>query len=97
MLFGGFVLATEVAFVVVMRVVAALFIVVVAIATARLAIFWIIAAILIGMPGFIAMNVAWFAHLQQLVGLGFSQKYSQTWANFCGVNSVIVRPYTHPQ
>ena len=41
--------------------------------------------------------VPWFAHLQQLAGLGFSQEYSQTWANFCGVNGVIVRPYTHPQ
>ena len=61
MLFGGFVLATEVAFVVVMRVLAALFIVVVTITAARLAIFRIIAAILIGVPGFVAMNVAWFA------------------------------------
>jgi hypothetical protein len=61
MFFWGLVLATEVAFVVVMRVVAALFVVVVAIAAARLAIFRIITAILIGMPGFVAMNVAWFA------------------------------------
>ena len=44
-----------------MRVVAALFVVVIAIAAARLAIFRIIAAILIGVPGFVAMNVAWFA------------------------------------
>ena len=63
MFFWGLVLATEVAFVVavVMRVMAALFVVVVAIAAARLAIFRIIAAILIGVPGFVAMNVAWFA------------------------------------
>ena len=61
MFFWGLLLATEVAFIVVMHVVAALFVVVVAIAAARLAIFRIIAAILIGVPGFIAMNVAWFA------------------------------------
>ncbi len=63
MFFWGLVLATEVAFVVVvvMRAVAALFVVVVAIAAARLAIFRIIVAILIGVPGFVAMNVAWFA------------------------------------
>ena len=63
MFFWGLVLATEVAFVVivVMRIVAALFVVVIAIAAARLAIFRIIAAILIGVSGFVAMNVAWFA------------------------------------
>ena len=63
MFFWGLVLATEVAFVVivVMRVVAALFVVVVAIAAARLAIFRIITALLIGVPGLVAMNVAWFA------------------------------------
>ncbi len=63
MFFWGLVLATEVAFVVVivMRVVAALFVVVIAIAAARLVIFRIIVAILIGVPGFVAMNVAWFA------------------------------------
>ena len=63
MFFWGLVLATEVAFIVivVMRIVTALFVVVVVIAAARLAIFRIIAAILIGVPGFVAMNVAWFA------------------------------------
>jgi len=61
MFFWGLVLATEVAFVMVMHVVAALFVVVVAIAAARFAIFRIIAAIFIGVPGFVAMNVAWFA------------------------------------
>ena len=71
MFFWGLVLATEVAFVVVMRVVAALFVVVVAIAAARLAIFRIIAAILIGVPGFVAMNVAWFAsELRRRLPLG---------------------------
>ena len=63
MFFWGLVLATEVAFIVVgvMRIVAALFVVVIAIAAARLAIFRIIAALLISVPGFVAMNVAWFA------------------------------------
>ncbi len=71
MFFWGLVLATEVAFVVVMRVVAALFVVVVAIAAARLAIFRIIAAILIGVPGFVAMNMAWFAsELRRRLPLG---------------------------
>ena len=71
MFFWGLVLATEVVFVVVMRVVAALFVVVVAIAAARLAIFRIIAAILIGVPGFVAMNVAWFAsELRRSIPLG---------------------------
>ena len=53
MFFWGLVLATEVAFVVivVMRIVAALFIVVVAIAAARLAIFGLIAALLVGVLG----------------------------------------------
>jgi len=53
MFFLGLVLATEVAFVVivVMRIVAALFIVVVAIAAARLAIFGLIAALLVGVLG----------------------------------------------
>jgi hypothetical protein len=53
MFFWGLVLATEVAFVVivVMRVVAALFIVVVAIAAARLVIFGLIAALLVGVLG----------------------------------------------
>ena len=64
MFFWGLVLATEVAFVVivVMRVVAALFVVVIAIAAARLAIFRIIVALLIGVPGLVAMNVARFAN-----------------------------------
>ena len=63
MFFWGLVLATEVAFVVivVMRVVAALFVIVIAIAAARLSIFRIIAALLIGVPGLVTMNVAWFA------------------------------------
>jgi len=53
MFFWGLVLATEVAFVVivVMRVMAALFVVVDAIAAARLAIFGLIAALLIGVLG----------------------------------------------
>ena len=53
MFFWGLVLATEVAFVVivVMRVVAALFIVVVAIAATRLVIFGLISALLVGVLG----------------------------------------------
>ena len=45
----------------VIRVMAAFSVVVVAIAAARLVIFRIIAAVLIGVPGLVAMNVAWFA------------------------------------
>ncbi len=59
--------------IVVMRVVAALFVVVIAIAAARLVIFRIIAALLIGVPGFIAMNVAWFAsELRRSLPLGLN-------------------------
>jgi len=63
MFFWGLVLATEVAFIVivVMRVVVALFVVGVAIAAARLAIFRVIAVLLVGVPGLVAMNVARFA------------------------------------
>ena len=53
MFFWGLVLATEVAFV---------FVVVVAIAAARLAIFGVIGALLVGVIGLVAMNVARFAN-----------------------------------
>jgi len=57
------ILATEVAFVVmVVRVMAALsVVVVVVIAAARLAIFWVIAALLVGVLGLVATDVARFA------------------------------------
>jgi len=72
MFFWGLVLATEVAFVVlVMRVIAALSVVVVAIAAARLAIFGIMAAFLEGVLGLVAMNVARFAsELRRSLPLG---------------------------
>ena len=55
------VLATEVAFVVIVRVMVTLFVfVVVAIATSRLAIFGIVAALLVGVLGLVAMNAARF-------------------------------------
>jgi hypothetical protein len=55
------VLATEVAFVVIVRVMVALFVVVVvAIATARLAIFGVVAALLVGVLGLVAMDAARF-------------------------------------
>ena len=56
-------MATEVAFIVlVIRVVAALSVVVIAITAARLAIFGVIAALLVGVLGLVAMNVARFAN-----------------------------------
>ena len=62
MFFWGLVLATEVVFVVLeMHVMAALPVVVVAITAARLAIFGVIAALLVGVLGLVAMNVARFA------------------------------------
>jgi len=71
MFFRRLVLATEVAFVVVMRVMDALSVVVVAIAAARLAIFAVIAALLVGVLGLVAMNVARFAgELQRGLPLG---------------------------
>jgi hypothetical protein len=63
MFFWGLVLATEVAFIVlVMRVVAALSVVVVAITAARLVILGVITALLVGALGLVAMNVARFAN-----------------------------------
>ena len=54
-------MATEVAFVVIMRVMVALFVVViVAIATARLAIFGIVVALLVGVLGLVATDAARF-------------------------------------
>jgi len=72
MFFWGLVLATEVAFVVLeMRVMAALPVVVVAITAARLAIFGVIAALLVGVLGLVAMNVARFANeLRRSLPLG---------------------------
>jgi len=55
------VLATEVVFVVMVRVMDALSVVAVAIAAARLAIFGVIAALLVGVLGLVAMDVARFA------------------------------------
>ncbi len=53
------VLATNVAFVMIVRVMVALFVVVVvAIATARLAIFGVVAALLVGVFGLVAMDAA---------------------------------------
>jgi len=71
MFFWGLILATEVAFVVMVRVMNALSVVVVAIAAARLAIFRIIAALLVGVLGLVTMNVARFAgKLQRSLPLG---------------------------
>jgi len=71
MFFRRLVLATEVAFVVVMRVMDVLSVVVVAIATARLAIFGVIAALLVGVLGLVAMNVARLAgELRRSLPLG---------------------------
>ena len=67
------VLATEVAFVVLLvRVMVALFVVVVvAIATARLAIFGIVAALLVGVLGLVAMDAARFTRkLRRSFSLG---------------------------
>jgi len=62
MFFWGLVLATKVAFIVlVIRVMAAFSGVVVAIAAARLAIFGVIAALLVDVLSLVAMNVARFA------------------------------------
>ena len=61
--FWGLVLATEVAFIVlVMCIVAALSVVVVAITAARLVILGVITALLVGALGLVAMNVARFAN-----------------------------------
>ncbi len=61
MVIRGLILATEVAFVVMVHVMAALsVVVVVTIAAARLAIFGVIAALLVGVLGFVAMYVARF-------------------------------------
>jgi len=54
-------LATEVAFVVMVRIMDALSVVVIAIAAARLAIFGVIAALLVGVLGLVTMDVARFA------------------------------------
>ena len=66
------VLATEVAFVVIMRVMVALFVVVVVpIATAQLAIFGVVAALLVGVLGLVAMDVARFtSKLRRSLPLG---------------------------
>ncbi len=66
------VLATEVAFVVIMRIMVALFVVVVvAIATARLAIFGVVAALLVGVLGLVAMDAARFTRkLRRSFSLG---------------------------
>ena len=62
MVIGILILATEVAFVVMVHVMAALsVVVVVAIAAARLAIFGVIAVLLVGVLGLVAMDVARFA------------------------------------
>ena len=62
MFFWRLILATEVTFIVlVMHVMAALLVVVVAINAARHAIFGVIAALLVGVLGLVAMNVARFA------------------------------------
>jgi len=65
-------LATEVAFVVMVRVMAALSVVVfVAIAAARLVIFGVFAALLVGVLGLVAMDVARFTRkLRQSLSLG---------------------------
>jgi hypothetical protein len=66
------VLATEVAFVVIVRVMVALFVVVIfAIATARLAIFGIVATLLVGVLGLVAMDAARFTRkLRRSFSLG---------------------------
>jgi hypothetical protein len=66
------VLATKVAFVMVVRVMVALsVVVVVAIATARLAIFGVVAALLVGVLGLVAMDVARFTRkLRRSFSLG---------------------------
>ena len=66
------VLATEVAFVVIMRVMVALFVVVVVeIATAQLAIFGVVAALLVGVFGLVAMDAARFTRkLRRSFSLG---------------------------
>jgi hypothetical protein len=66
------VLASEVAFVVIMRVMVALFVVVVvAIATARLAIFGVVAAFFVGVFGLVAMDAARFTRkLRRSFSLG---------------------------
>ena len=65
------VLATEVAFVVMVCVMDALSVVVVAIAAARLAIFGVIAALLVGVLGLVIMDVARFAgELRRSLPLG---------------------------
>ena len=61
MFFWGLVLASKVAFVVMVHIMAALSVVVVAITAARLAIFGIIAALLVGVLGLVAMDMARFA------------------------------------
>ena len=62
MVIRGLILATEVAFVVMVHVMAALsVVVVVTIAAARLAIFGVIAALLVGVLGLVTMDVARFA------------------------------------
>ncbi len=72
MFFWEFALATEVGFVVlVIRVMAVFSVVVVAITGTRLAIFGIIAALLVGVFGLVAMNVARFAsELRRSLSLG---------------------------
>ena len=61
MVVWGLVLATNVAFVMIVRVMVALFVVVVVvIATAWLAIFGVVTALLVGVFGFVAMDVARF-------------------------------------
>ena len=65
------VLATNVAFVVLVRVMVALVVVVVVIATARLAIFGIVAALLVGVLGLVAMDAARFTRkLRRSFSLG---------------------------
>ncbi len=62
-------MATEVAFVVIVRIMIALSVVVVAIATGRLAIFRVVAALLIGVLGLVAMDEA---RLTRKLWRGFS-------------------------
>jgi hypothetical protein len=66
------VLATKVAFVMIVRVMAALFVVVVvAIATVRIAIFGVVTALLVGVLGLVAMDVAGFTRkLRRSFSLG---------------------------
>ena len=58
MILWRLVLATEVAFVVIVCIMVALSVVVVAIATARLVIFRVVAALLVGVLGLVAMDMA---------------------------------------